>query len=77
MLSAPKVGQIVQVWYREGARTEHHGKIGVVRISGRGRPRNHMVEVNSVKSIDCRLVVCLETMVVPAGNLKAWPPRSK
>lgn len=60
MVSSPKVGQRVQCWYRDRT-MPLHGLIGVVRIAGRGRPRNHGVEVGGV------------LVVIPAGNLR--PPK--
>lgn len=60
MILSPRVGRSVQVWYRAGLR-EHmplHGRVGVVRVSSRGKPRNHGVE------IDGRMYV------VPCGNIR-------
>ena len=63
MVSAPKPGQRVRLRY--AAKRAHlfhlHGKTGVVRIVGKGRPRNHGVEIGGV------------IVVVPAGNLR--PPK--
>jgi hypothetical protein len=60
MLSCPKVGTLVQVWYAAQWRAfmPLHGRLGIVRVSGRGRPRNHGVEIDGV------------VWVVPAGNLR-------
>jgi hypothetical protein len=67
MLLNPRIGQLVQIWYGEKARSvmPYHGQVGrvVIRCRRRGKhlrngPRNHAVE------IDGRLVV------VPCGNLR-------
>lgn len=61
MLSSPKVGQLVQCWYAKkfAHLWPYHGKVGVVRIVGRGPgPRNHGVEIEG------------QLVVVPAGNLR-------
>lgn len=61
MLSHPKPGQRVRLRYaRKYAHLfPFHGKVGVVEIVGRGKPRNHGVELDGV------------IVVVPAGNLVA------
>ena len=59
MICYPKPGQRVRIRYRAGVR-EHmplHDRVGVVVIVGRGKPRNHGVQVDG----------CL--YVVPCGNL--------
>jgi hypothetical protein len=59
LISHPRLGQRVQVWY--AARhlpLPHHGAVGVVEIAGKGRPRNHGVRIGGV------------LVVVPAGNLR-------
>lgn len=60
MLSNPKVGQRVQVWYgrRSRALMPLHGRTGTLIISSRGRPRNHGVLIDG------------SLYVVPAGNLR-------
>lgn len=60
MIASPRPNSEVQCWYAERWRrvAPLHGKVGVVRISSRGRPRNHGIE------IDGRLYV------VPCGNLR-------
>ena len=60
MLSCPKVGTVVQVWYAARWRDfmPLHGRIGIVKVSSRGRPRNHGIEIDGV------------VWVVPAGNLR-------
>lgn len=61
MVSNPKPGQRVRVRYaKKRAHLFHlHDTLGVVRIVGTGRPRNHGVEIAGV------------IVVVPAGNLVA------
>jgi hypothetical protein len=66
MISYPKLGQVVQLWYGPKCRpfAPHHGRVGPVVIRAAGRTqRNHGVEV------DGRLVI------VPAGNLRKPPER--
>jgi hypothetical protein len=48
MVSSPKVGRWVQVWYRAGVREHmpYHGRLGQVVIPSRGRPRNHAVGID-------------------------------
>lgn len=60
MLASPRKGQIVQVWYAAKWRPimRLHGKIGVVEIVSRGRPRNHGVRVDG------------RAEVIPCGNLR-------
>lgn len=60
MLSNPRVGQTVQVWYAARRRSvmHLHGKIGRVEIVSRKRPRNHGMRVDGI------------LWVVPAGNLR-------
>jgi hypothetical protein len=60
MLFNPAKGQRVRLHYRESARRWFplHGKIGTVKIVGKGKPRNHGVEVEGVM------------YVVPSGNLQ-------
>ena len=60
MLSNPRIGQAVEVRYRKALRpiARLHGKRGIVTIVGRGRPRNHEVEIDGRR------------YVVPAGHLK-------
>ncbi len=69
MISNPKKGQRVQIWYavtpkRIGERAPseympHHAAVGRVTISGRGRPRNHGVLLDTG-----------EFVAIPAGNLR-------
>lgn len=58
-MTNPRRGQIVTVRY--GKRTRDimplHGRAGTVSVVGRGRPRNHGIEIDGV------------IHVVPAGNL--------
>lgn len=61
MLSRPRLGDRVQIWYRESLRSlPYHGQTGIVVIVSRRRPRNHGVEIGG------RLVV------VPAGNIRKY-----
>ncbi|HOI54891.1 MAG TPA: hypothetical protein PLP01_06550, partial [Phycisphaerae bacterium] len=55
-----RVGQGVQVWYGPHTREAMpwHGKAGTVVVSGRGRPRNHLVRIDG------------QQVIVPAGNLR-------
>jgi hypothetical protein len=64
VVSNPKPGQRVQVWYRKGLRDymPHHGRLGTVAVVSKGRPRNHGV------LIDGRMVV------IPCGNLRPPTP---
>jgi len=61
MISSPRPGQRVRVHYAAAYAPwmPWYGRDAIVVISGRGRPRNHLV------SIDGRMVV------VPCGNLVA------
>ena len=63
MLTNPKPGQRVVVWYRasRAAMMPWHGRSGVVSVVSRGRPRNHGVLIDGV------------LVVVPCGNLKKEP----
>ena len=63
MLSSPRLGQRVQVWYRSELRDAMplHGLQGIVEVVGRGRPRNHGVRIGR------------ELYTVPAGNLRLPP----
>jgi len=60
MICNPQQGQRVQVWYRPDLRAlmPLHGRIGVVEIVGRKRPRNHGVRVGP------------QLHVIPCGNLR-------
>lgn len=61
MLVHPRIGTDVVVWYRAGMR-EHmpfHARMGKVVIRGKGKPRNHGVEIDG------------QMIVVPCGNLYA------
>ena len=64
MLSNPKPGRVVRIHYgpkyRDLVEPGLQDRTAVVIIPGRGRPRNHLVRINSMRE---RLVV------VPAGNL--------
>ena len=60
MITNPRLGMMVQVWYRQQVREimPLHGKEGTVRLASRGKPRNHLVEVEG------------KCYVVPCGNLR-------
>jgi len=59
MLTNPPIGYTAQVWYRKDMRwMPYHGKIGKITIVGKGRPRNHGIEIDG------------KTIVVPCGNLR-------
>lgn len=62
MMSNPRKGALAQVWYNKRLAPEMplHGKIGVVKIASKGKPRNHGIEIDGVM------------WVVPCGNLR--PP---
>lgn len=63
MLTNPRTGTVVQLWYARRPGWErvvlYHGWVGVVAAAGRGRPRNHLVEFDDGIRV-----------VVPAGNLR-------
>lgn len=67
MISNPRIGQLVQVWYRKGLRDAMplHGRIGEVEVVSRGHPRNHGIRIDGV------------LYVVPAGNLRPLPAQAK
>lgn len=60
MMANPTIGALVQVWYAKQWRDfmPLHGRTGIVRIRGKGKPRNHGVEIDGT------------TYVVPCGNLR-------
>jgi hypothetical protein len=64
MMLNPRIGSEVQVWYAAAWREVMplHGRIGIVRIRSRGRPRNHGIE------IDGRIIA------IPCGNLRRPTP---
>lgn len=66
MLVNPKPGQRVRLVYAAAKRAFHglHGERGAVEVAGRGKPRNHLVKLDSGRRV-----------VVPCGNLNAEPPR--
>jgi hypothetical protein len=59
MVSNPKPNQRVRIHYRAAMRSMMflHGMSGVVAVVGKGRPRNHLVEISG------------RNYVIPAGNL--------
>lgn len=63
MIANPRPGRVVQIWYnqRVAPTMPLHGKIGIVAIASRGKPRNHGVMVDGV------------LWVVPCGNLRNPP----
>ncbi len=65
MLTNPRVGSAVQIWYREALRgfMPLHGVTGIVIVPGRGRPRNHLVRIDEA------------LIIVPCGNLR--PPATE
>ena len=66
MISNPIQGQEVYFWYAEKKRqwAPYHGKRATVMIPGKGKPRNHVVELcETLPSMDRCLVS------VPCGNL--------
>ncbi len=67
MISYPKPGDRVQVWYRMSLRLimPLHGLVGRVAVVGRGKPRNHGVEIGRLRHF----------YVVPCGNLRCVPDR--
>ena len=63
MMSYPRIGQRVQVWYAaKRLPMPLHGRIGTVVVRSKGRPRNHGVEIDGT------------LFVVPAGNLREPTP---
>jgi ribosomal protein L21E len=55
----PRVGQQVRVHYRAAVadRMPYHGKIGTVVIAGKGKPRNHLIDIEGTR------------VAIPCGNL--------
>ena len=55
MMANPQRGERVRIHYREScAHFPLQGKIGVVVIVGKGKPRNHVVEVEgTLYSVPC------------------------
>ena len=68
VLTNPKPGRVVRIHYgpkyRDLVEPDLQDRIATVVIPGRGRPRNHLVRLNTMRH---RLVV------VPAGNLTGAP----
>ena len=60
MMANPRPGQRCRLHYVKAKRTHfaYHGRVGVVEIVGRGKPRNHLIRLD-----DGPLVV------VPCGHL--------
>ena len=63
MMLNPRIGQRVQLWYRERLRpiAPHHGKYAVVLAAGRVRPRNHLVLCDDGTRV-----------IVPCGHLRKY-----
>jgi len=61
MISNPRQGDTVQVWYREGLRHAMplHGRVGTVVHASRGKPRNHGIRIGG------------KVYVVPCGHLRS------
>lgn len=59
MLTNPRMGQPVQIWYRADLRPlmPYQGMVGRVVIAGHGKPRNHGIEIDG------------QIVIIPAGNL--------
>ena len=60
MISWPALGQMVRIHYAAKAQAARplHGKVGVVVVASRGKPRNHGVVIDG------------QMYVIPAGNLQ-------
>lgn len=66
MVSNPKPGDRVQLWYAAARRpiAPHHGHLATVVTAAKGRgPRNHLVRTDAG-----------ELVIVPAGNLRLPKP---
>lgn len=61
MICNPTLGQPVRLHYAAKARHARplHGKVGVVVVASRGKPRNHGVVIDG------------QMYVIPAGNLQS------
>lgn len=59
MMSNPKPGQRCRLHYATKRRGPLHGKAGTVEIASKGRPRNHLVQLDDGTRV-----------VVPCGNLQ-------
>lgn len=63
MISNPKIGRVVQVWYAEprASGMPHHGRVGIVTVASKARKcRNHQVRFGGPD----------DAAAVPAGNLR-------
>jgi hypothetical protein len=59
MILNPKIGKPYKIWYNKKAAEfmPYHGRIGIVKVRGNGKPRNHVIQL-------------LETsIVIPCGNI--------
>jgi hypothetical protein len=70
MMSHPRPGQRVQIWYRAAmaAIMPYHRRIATVAIVAHGKPRNHGVILTHGQIVYGTLLV-----IVPAGNLRPAP----
>lgn len=66
MISNPRPGQRVQVWYNAKAAPHmpYHGKFGTVQLVSRGKPRNHLIQMDDGAVIG-----------VPCGNIRPENPK--
>jgi len=65
MLINPRLGQKVQVWYRESNRhLPYHADYGMVVTRSQGKPRNHLIHIFGKNRV-----------VVPCGNLIRFEDR--
>lgn len=62
MITNPRLGQRIQIWYGRQHRDAMpwHGRLGTLEIAGRARPRNHGIRIDGGPVV-----------VVPAGNLRS------
>lgn len=58
MIIAPRKGQAVIAWYKNRD-MPFHAKTGTVIISGRGKPRNHLIKIGEK-------LIC-----IPCGNINS------
>lgn len=69
MISHPKIGTVVMVWYAAKARHARplHGKTGTVIIASKGRPRNHGILIGGAMSVTQMII---KREFYPAWNLR-------
>jgi hypothetical protein len=60
MYANPKQREAVLIWYAKSyaGSMPYHGKIGKVVIPGKGKPRNHCIDVDGIR------------VAIPCGNLQ-------